>query len=68
MQSLPPEKQQAVLDLIELLQTDEWNQVYKGRFQELREVVQMGVEAADRGEVVDAEEAFRQLQERLQQL
>ncbi len=64
---LSPEKQQQVLAFIESLQVDEWEQVYGGRFKELQRDVQVGIDAADRGEVVDAESVFQQLQERLQE-
>ncbi|WP_035988163.1 type II toxin-antitoxin system ParD family antitoxin [Leptolyngbya sp. KIOST-1] len=50
---------------IKLLQDIE--QTYQGRYQALRDEVNIGIEAADRGEVVDAENVFGQLQERLNQ-
>jgi antitoxin ParD1/3/4 len=50
---------------IQLLQDIE--QIYQGRYQALRDEVRVGIEAADRGEVVDAETVFSQLQERLNQ-
>lgn len=50
---------------IKLLQDIE--QTYQGRYQALRDEVRIGLEAADRGEVVDAETAFKQLQDRLNQ-
>jgi antitoxin ParD1/3/4 len=63
---LPPEKQQEVLAFIAFLNTDEWEKTYKGRFQELRQDVQIGIDAADRGEVIDADEMFQQLRQKLQ--
>jgi antitoxin ParD1/3/4 len=62
---LPPEKQQEVLAFVEFLQTDEWEKVYQGRFKELQQEIQIGIEAAERGEVVDAEEVFQRLREKL---
>jgi antitoxin ParD1/3/4 len=50
---------------IKLLQDIE--QTYQGRYQALRDEVNIGIEAADRGDVVDAETVFGQLQERLNQ-
>ncbi len=62
---LSPEKQQEVLAFIELLQANEWEQLYKGRFKELQQEIQIGIDAAERGEVVDAEEVFQRLREKL---
>jgi antitoxin ParD1/3/4 len=45
----------------------EREQTYKGRFEELQREVAIGLEAAERGEVVDAEVVFRSLQAKLQQ-
>ncbi|MDM9580848.1 hypothetical protein [Nostoc sp. GT001] len=64
---LSPEKQQEVLAFIDLLQADEWKKLYKGRFKELQQEIQVGIEAADRGELVDAEEVFQRLRAKLQQ-
>jgi hypothetical protein len=64
---LSPEKQQEVLAFIEFLQTDEWDYLYKGRFQQLQQQVRTGIDEADRGEVVDAEVVFQGLRQRLQQ-
>ncbi|WGV26634.1 hypothetical protein [Halotia branconii] len=64
---LSPEKQQEVLAFINLLQADEWEKLYKGRFKQLQQEIHLGMEAADRGELVDAEEVFQQLREKLQQ-
>ncbi len=41
--------------------------IYKGRFQELQQEIMTGVEASNRGEVVDSEIVFSQLQQKLQQ-
>ncbi|BAY38495.1 hypothetical protein NIES2111_28430 [Nostoc sp. NIES-2111] len=64
---LSPEKQQEVLAFIDLLQADEWEKLYKGKFKELQQQIQVGIEAADRGEVVDAEDVFQRLRAKLQQ-
>jgi antitoxin ParD1/3/4 len=53
------------LTSIKLLQDIE--QTYQGRYQALRDEVKIGIEAADLGNVVDAEIVFGQLQERLNQ-
>ena len=50
---------------IKLLQDIE--QTYQGRYQALRDEVNIGIEASDRGDIVDAETVFSQLQERLNQ-
>ncbi|MEH1984716.1 hypothetical protein [Nostoc sp.] len=63
---LSPEKQQEVLAFIDLLQADEWEKLYKGRFRELQQEIHIGIEAADRGELVDAEAVFQRLREKLQ--
>ncbi|MBN3892297.1 MAG: hypothetical protein HWQ43_25170 [Nostoc sp. JL31] len=64
---LSPEKQQEVLAFIDLLQADEWEKLYKGKFRELQQEIHIGIEAADRGELVDAEAVFQRLREKLQQ-
>ncbi|WP_071455818.1 hypothetical protein [Gloeomargarita lithophora] len=65
VRGLSPEKQQEVLAFITFLITDEWEQTYKGRFQELQQNVQIGIDAAQRGEVIDADMLFQQLREKL---
>lgn len=47
---------------------EERERIYKGRFEELRREIMVGVEASERGEVVDGEIVFSQLQQKLQQL
>ncbi len=47
---------------------EERERIYKGRFEELRQEIMVGVEASERGEVVDGEIVFSQLQQKLQQL
>ncbi len=47
---------------------EERERIYKGRFEELRREIMVGVEASERGEVVDSEIVFSQLQQKLQQL
>lgn len=58
---LSPQQQQEVLAFIKLLQTDEWEDFYQGRFQQLRQEIRVGIDAADRGELVDAQEVFQHL-------
>ena len=43
---------------------EERERIYKGRFEELRQEIMVGVEASERGEVVDSETVFSQLQQR----
>lgn len=57
--------EEVILAGIRLL--EERSRIYKGRFEELRREITIGVEASDRGEVIDGETAFSQLQEKLQQ-
>ena len=47
---------------------EERERIYKRRFEELRQYILVGVEASERGEVVDGEIVFSQLQQKLQQL
>ena len=47
---------------------EERERIYKGRFDELRQEIMVGVEASERGEIVDGEIVFSQLQQKLQQL
>ena len=51
---------------IKLLQDIE--QTYQGRFEELRNEVRIGLEAAELGDVVDGDTVFSRLQERLNAL
>lgn len=64
---LPPEKQQEVLAFIEFLDANEWEHIYKGRFKELQQEVQIGIDAADQGDVIDADLMFQRLREKLRQ-
>jgi len=59
VRSLSPEKQEQVLLFVELLQTDDWEQLYKGRLNELQQKIKLGIEASQRGEVLDAQEVFQ---------
>ena len=43
---------------------EERERIYKGRFEELRGEIAIAVEASERGEVVDGETIFSQLQQR----
>ncbi|MDZ8235604.1 MAG: hypothetical protein RMZ69_00235 [Nostoc sp. ChiQUE01a] len=49
------------------LSFDEWEQLYQGRFKELQQKIQVGIEVAQRGEVLDAKEVFERLCEKLRQ-
>jgi antitoxin ParD1/3/4 len=64
---LSPEQQQEVLAFIKFLQSDQWAHIYKGRFKELQQEIRLGMDAANRGEVIDAEDMFRSLRLKLQQ-
>jgi hypothetical protein len=67
VRELSSEKQQDVLAFIEYLNTDEWQQRYQRRFRQLQQEVQVGIEAADRGDVIDADVMFQNLRDKLQQ-
>jgi hypothetical protein len=67
VKELSSEKQQDVLAFIEYLNTDEWQQRYQRRFRQLQQEVQVGIEAADRGDVIDADVIFQDLRNKLQQ-
>ncbi len=57
--------EEVILAAIKLLEVGE--NIYKGRFEELQRLIMIGVEASERGEVVDGETVFHQLQQKLQQ-
>jgi len=63
---LSPDQQQEVLALIKFLQSDKLEHIYKGRFKELQQEISLGMDAAGRGEVIDAEDMFRSLRLKLQ--
>jgi antitoxin ParD1/3/4 len=46
---------------------EERESIYQGRFEELRREIMLGVEASERGEVINAETVFHQLEQKLQQ-
>ena len=46
---------------------EERENIYQGRFEELKREIIIGVEASERGEVIDGEIVFRQLEQKLQQ-
>jgi antitoxin ParD1/3/4 len=46
---------------------EEHEHVYKGRFDELRQEVMIGYEAAERGELIDGDIVFANLREKLNQ-
>jgi hypothetical protein len=64
---LSPEKQHQVLAFINLLENDEWELLYQGKFQELQQEINLGIAAANRGEFVDAKELFSGLRKKLQE-
>jgi hypothetical protein len=67
LQGLPSEKQQVVLEMVEMLERDEWEEIYQGRFAELQREIQAGLDASARGEVIQGDVMFAQLREKLQQ-
>ena len=67
VRELSSEKQQDVLAFIEYLNTDEWQQRYQRRFRQLQQEVQVGIEAADRGDVIEADVMFQDLRNKLKQ-
>ncbi|KAM3098490.1 type II toxin-antitoxin system ParD family antitoxin [Phormidesmis sp. 146-35] len=46
---------------------EERERIYKGRFEELQREIQIGLDASERGEVIDGETFMNQLREKLQQ-
>ncbi|MBD2176549.1 hypothetical protein H6F42_06425 [Pseudanabaena sp. FACHB-1998] len=67
VRELSSEKQQDVLAFIEFLNTDEWQIRYQKRFRQLQQEVQIGIDAADRGDVIDADVMFQNLRDKLRQ-
>lgn len=41
--------------------------IYQGRFDQLRQEIMVGVEASERGEVVDSETVFNSIRQKLEQ-
>lgn len=66
-EALSSEKQKVVLELMIFLETDAWDEVYGGRFTELRQEIQVGLDASARGEVIDGDVMFEGLRDRLKQ-
>jgi hypothetical protein len=64
---LSSEKQQEVLAFIELLNTDEWQLRYQRRFRQLQQEILVGIDAADRGDVIEADVMFQDLRNKLKQ-
>lgn len=46
---------------------EERERIYQGRFEELKQEIAIGVQASERGETIDGEVVFRQLEQKLQQ-
>ncbi|MEG5061264.1 hypothetical protein QUB60_26050 [Microcoleus sp. A2-C5] len=63
---LSADPQQEVLAFIKFLHSDKGEDIYKGRFKELQQEIRLGMDAAERGEVIDAEDMFRSLRLKLQ--
>lgn len=45
---------------------EERERIYQGRFEELQQAVRIGIEEADRGELIDSEVVFNRLREKLE--
>lgn len=58
--------EEVIIAGIKLLEKTE--RIYKGRFEELKQEIAIGVEAAERGEVIDAELVFAELEADIQQI
>jgi antitoxin ParD1/3/4 len=58
-------QEEVVLAGLQLL--EHRDSIYQGRFEELRQEVLVGVEEADRGELIDGDVVFQQLREKLEQ-
>jgi antitoxin ParD1/3/4 len=58
-------QEEVVLAGLQLL--EHRDSIYQGRFEELRQEVLVGVEEADRGELIDGDVVFQQLRDRLEQ-
>ncbi|MBV6621697.1 MAG: type II toxin-antitoxin system ParD family antitoxin [Rivularia sp. (in: Bacteria)] len=54
-----------IVAAIKLLKEREY--IYQGRFEELQREIMIGVEASERGEVIDGEIVFNQLEQKLRQ-
>jgi antitoxin ParD1/3/4 len=57
--------EEVIITAIKLLEAQE--NIYKAQFDELQQAIMIGVEASERGEVVDGETLFHQLEQKLQQ-
>jgi antitoxin ParD1/3/4 len=58
--------EEVIIAGIELLEQRE--RIYKGRFEELKREIMIGVEASERGEVIDAELVFAEIEEDIRQI
>ena len=47
---------------------EERERIYKGRFDELKREIMIGIEASERGEVVDGEIVFAELEENIREI
>jgi antitoxin ParD1/3/4 len=55
---------EVILAGVQLL--EERERIYKGRFEELKQEIDIGITASERGEVIDQATVFQALQDRLQ--
>ncbi len=67
LQGLPFQKQQVILEMVEMLERDELEEIYQGRFTQLQQEIQVGLNASARGEIIQGDVMFAQLREKLQQ-
>ncbi len=57
--------EEVIIAAIKLLKEE---RIYKGRYEKLKQEIMVGVEASERGEVVDAELVFAELEEDIRQI
>jgi hypothetical protein len=69
LQLLSPEKQELVLEMVTLLEQEQWQRFYESKFAEFRQAVQVIPEAAARGEVASIpKDGNHQLRQQLRSL
>ena len=59
-----PSIEQAIEESVKIL--IERDKIYQGRFEELQQEIAIGVAASERGEVIDREELFQHLSQKLE--
>jgi antitoxin ParD1/3/4 len=76
--SIPPEFERAVRERVEsgayasaddvfaacLIALADWEHVQRAKYEKLRAEIQVGIDQADRGQLVDGREALRRIRER----